>query len=83
MPHKEVKNTIAELKSELEQTPKETGLFEEKLEQAREEIERYTPEAIQDLVQTLQHEAEEFEVDHPSITALINQVMTALSNIGI
>ena len=83
MPHKDVKNTIAELKSELEQTPKETGLFEEKLEQAREEIERYTPEAIQDLVQTLQHEAEEFEVDHPSITALINQVMTALSNIGI
>jgi prefoldin subunit 5 len=83
MPHNEVKNRIGELKSELEQTPKETGFLEEKLEQAREEIERYTPEALQELAATLQREAEEFEVEHPRITALINQVTTALSNLGI
>jgi hypothetical protein len=83
MTHREVKKTISELKSELEQTPKETGFLEEKLDQAREGIERYTPEAIQDLAETLQREADEFEVEHPRITALINQVMTALSNIGI
>ena len=83
MPHKEVKKTIGELKSELEQMPKETGFLEEKLEQAREGIERYTPEALQDFSETLQREADEFEVEHPRITALINQVMTALSNIGI
>jgi len=83
MSHNEVKNRIGELKSELEKTPKETGFLEEKLEQAREEIERYTPEAIQELAATLQREAEEFEVEHPRITALINQVTTALSNLGI
>ncbi len=83
MPHKEVKKTIGELKSELEQTPKDTGVLEEKLEQAREGIERYTPEAVQELAQILQREAEEFEVEHPRITALINQVTTALSNLGI
>ncbi len=83
MPHNEVKNRIGELKSELEKTPKETGFLEEKLEQAREEIERYTPEAIQELAATLQREADEFEVEHPRITALINQVTTALSNLGI
>jgi chromosome segregation ATPase len=83
MPHKEVKQTISELKAELEQTPKETGFLEEKLEQAREGIERYTPEALQDLTETLQREADEFEVEHPRITALINQVTTALSNLGI
>jgi prefoldin subunit 5 len=83
MPHKEIKKSIGELKSELEQTPKETGLLEETLEAAKEGIERYTPEAIQDLVQTLQREADEFEVDHPRITALINNVMTSLSNLGI
>lgn len=83
MTHKEVKKRIGELKSELEQTPKETGFLEEKLEQAREEIERYTPEAIQELAAILQREAEEFEVEHPRITALINQVTTALSNLGI
>jgi septal ring factor EnvC (AmiA/AmiB activator) len=83
MPHKEIKKQICELKSELEQTPKETGFLEEKLEQAREGIERYTPEAIQDFAETLQHEAEEFEVEHPRITALINQVTPTLSNLGI
>lgn len=83
MPHKVVKQTIVELKRELENTPKETGFLEEKLEQAKEGIERYTPEAIQDLVETLQLEASEFEVEHPRITELINQVATALSNLGI
>jgi chromosome segregation ATPase len=83
MPHKEVKQRISDLKTELEQTPKETTFLEEKLEQAKEGIERYTPEAVQDLVETLQREADEFEVEHPRITALINQVTTALSNIGI
>lgn len=83
MPHKQVKQTISELKSELEQTPKETGFFEEKLEQAREGIERYTPEALQDFIETLQREGDEFEVEHPRVTALINQITTSLSNIGI
>ena len=83
MPHKEVKKTIGELKSELEKSPRETGFMEEKLEQAKEGIERYTPEAIQDLIETLQHEASEFEVEHPRITELINQVATALSALGI
>lgn len=83
MPHKEIKKSLAELKSELENTPKETGLLEEKLEHAKEGIERYTPEALQELVQTLQHEAEEFEAGHPRITALINNIMTSLSNLGI
>lgn len=83
MPHREVKEQLHELKNELEQTPKETGLLEETLEQAREGIERYTPEAVQELIATLQREADEFEVEHPRITALINQVSTMLSNLGI
>ena len=83
MPRKEVQERISELKSELENTPKETGLFEETLEAAKEGIERYTPEALQDLAHTLQREADEFEVEHPSVTALINNVLTSLSNLGI
>jgi chromosome segregation ATPase len=83
MPHQQVKQTISELKTELEQTPKETGFLEEKLEQAREGIEHYTPEALQDLAETLHNATDEFEVEHPRITALINQITTALSNLGI
>ena len=83
MPHKEVKDSLGALQKELEQTPNETSQFEELLEQAREGIERYTPDAIQDLAHTLQREAKEFEVEHPQITSLINQIMTSLSNLGI
>jgi len=83
MPHRELKDNIGKLKRELEQTPKETGHFEEMLEQAREGIERYTPEAVQELAHALQREAGEFELDHPQITALINQIVTSLSNLGI
>jgi seryl-tRNA synthetase len=83
MPHREVKERLENLKQEVRQTPQETGAFEALLDQAREGIERYTPEALQELVHALQKEAGEFEVEHPQITALINQVMTSLSNIGI
>lgn len=83
MPHKEVKRAIEDLSDELKQTPKETGPLEETLDHAQEGIERYTPEAVQNLVGTLQRESEEFETEHPRITELINQVMTALSNLGI
>ncbi|VGO17850.1 hypothetical protein PDESU_06452 [Pontiella desulfatans] len=83
MPHKEVKQSIGELKSELRKTEQETGAFEEVLRHAQEGLERYTPEAVQELAQTLRKEAEEFEVEHPRITALINNIMTSLSNLGI
>ncbi len=83
MPHGEIRKNIDELKTELERTPKETSQFEELLERAKDSIERYTPETVQDLVQDLQQEAKEFEVEHPQITAMINQVMTSLSNLGI
>lgn len=83
MPHQEVKKNIEELKDELGRTSQETNALEEKLEQAKDGIERYTPEAVQELAQFLQKETAEFEVDHPRITALVNQVMTSLSNLGI
>jgi prefoldin subunit 5 len=83
MLNKDVKKAIDALKNELEQTPKETSQLEHRLVQASEGIEQHSPEAIHDLAQTLQNEIKEFEVEHPRVTALINQVMTALSNLGI
>jgi hypothetical protein len=83
MPHKKVKKAIDELNVELKKTPKETGILEEILDQAREGIERYSPEAVQDLLETLQRESDEFEVEHPRVTALINQLTNALSGMGI
>jgi len=83
MPREEVKKTIGELTVELEKTPKETGIFEETLHNAQVELDGYTPEAVQEFMEVLKREATEFEVEHPRITALINNVMTSLSNLGI
>ncbi len=83
MPQNKLKQSIDELKVELKQTPGDTGAFEEILHNAQESLERFTPEAVQELTETLRQEAAEFEVEHPRITALINNVMTALSNLGI
>lgn len=48
------------------------------------EIAMETPENVsRDLQHSLQHIADEFETHHPQLTALINQVMTSLSNLGI
>jgi hypothetical protein len=83
MPHDQIRKSIDELNKEVKKAPVETGFLESTLEHAKEGLERYTPEALQELVQTLQNEAEQFEVEHPKITALINQVATSLSNLGI
>jgi septal ring factor EnvC (AmiA/AmiB activator) len=83
MPYKKVKNEVEELKRELERSPKETGKLEEMLADASETLERYTSEAVLELVQTLKQSASELEVEHPHITSLMNQVMVSLSNLGI
>jgi len=83
MPHEDVKKAIDDLKVELEQTPKETGMLEGILERAKDGIERFSPEAITDLVETLRRESREFEVEHPRVTAMINQVANTLSGMGI
>ena len=83
MPQRKVRNAIDELSVELKNTAKETDAFEGMLEQAREGIERYTPEVVQGLLETLQREADEFEVEHPRVTALINQLANALAGLGI
>ncbi|MBN2684795.1 MAG: DUF4404 family protein [Pontiellaceae bacterium] len=83
MPYKKVKNEVEELKRELERSPKETGKLEEMLADAGETLERYTPEAVRELVQSLKDATAEFEVEHPQITTLMNQVMVSLSNLGI
>lgn len=83
MPEKIVKQ-MDELKAELQQSPVDTTPLELKLKDAQETgLERFTPDALQALSDSLRAEADAFEVEHPQIAALINQIATALSNLGI
>jgi uncharacterized protein YqeY len=83
MPLKKVKHAIDELNVELKNTSKETSVLEKTLKQAKDGLEDYTPEAVQDLLETLERIADEFEVEHPRVTALVNQLATTLAGMGI
>jgi len=83
MPHQRARQAIDELHGELQRTPRDTGALQKMLEKAKDELEDITPETVKDLVDTLQRESDEFEAEHPRITAAINQVMHALSGLGI
>lgn len=83
MPLEKAKKAIDDLNAELQSIPQETGPLESLLEKTKDEIEDATPEAIKDLFETLQREAEEFEVEHPRVKAAINHVIHTLSGLGI
>ena len=83
MPHTEIRKTIGELKAELERTPRDTEALEKKLEEASSRLEGGASDALHELAESLRREAEEFEVEHPRVTALVNQIATALSSLGI
>lgn len=77
-----LKQHLEELRNEL----KKTGTDHPTLEKLAGEVDRaieQTGELSRTFTQSLQHTAEEFETRHPQLTAVINNVMTSLSNIGI
>lgn len=83
MPINKVKKSIDDLRQELSQVPEETGSLETTLSNAKDGIDDYTPEALQDFAHAIQTEVEELEAEYPKVTELLNHIMTTLSNIGI
>ena len=83
MPHKEIKSQLDELKDALNKSSVDTRSLEEKVDHIRGELDHSAPESLHEWADLLRHGADEFEADHPQITALINQVMISLSNLGI
>ncbi len=83
MPYSEIKKTLAELQDELKKTPKDTEHIEKLVSDTHNEIEQKDPDALHGFLQTLREETAELEIEHPQITALISQITTALSGLGI
>ena len=78
----QLKQHLEELKSELNNI----GSDDPKLKKLAGEVDSaldQTVEVPQTLVQSMQHAVEEFEVQHPQLTAAVNNIMNSLSNIGI
>lgn len=70
-----LKNELGQINSEDPKLQKLAGDVDEALAQ--------TGEVSRALAHSLQHTAEEFEAHHPQLTALINNIMTSLSSLGI
>ena len=76
-----LKQALKELHDELQKL----GSGEPKLQKLAEEVQAALHEHGEDvpLVDSLRDAAETFETRHPQLTALANNVMNSLSNIGI
>jgi DNA repair ATPase RecN len=72
---KELQNELKQINSEDPKLQKLAGEIDAALEQ--------TGEVSRTLAHSLQHTAEEFEVHHPQLTAIINNIMNSLSGLGI
>ncbi len=90
MPRTHLRETLEELHQELESTeqvdPEARELLEEVLSDIREVLQRAdhpSGEEHGSLVDRLADATQRFEEDFPSLTAAVNRVATALSNLGI
>ncbi len=90
MPEKKFLQSLEKLDQALDQTQPATPAAQEKIDELRAQVKTAldqppTPVGShhQSLMATLQDSAEHFEVIHPRLTGVINEVMTALSNLGI
>ena len=76
-----LKQALEELRDEL----KQISSGDPKLQKLADDVQSALKKNIEDvpLVDSLRDTAETFEARHPQLTALINNVMSSLSNIGI
>ena len=77
-----LKQHLQELQEELKQIHSEDPKLR-KLAGELDDVLDKPGEVSQALYHSLQNAAEEFEARHPQLTAIINNVMTSLSNLGI
>jgi len=89
MPERRLRETLDELHRELESTESVEAADRAALERVARDLhelldrEEHEPEEHESLLDQLREATQRFEEEHPSLTAAINRVATALSNIGI
>lgn len=77
-----LKQYLQELQEELKQIDSEDPKLR-KLAGELDDVLDKTGDVSRALYHSLQSTAEEFEARHPQLTAIINNIMTSLSNLGI
>ena len=88
MSNEQLRQSLNELRSELERLKSEEAQIRERLDALISGVETglEKPEDtahLQSLVQDLRQSISEFEVSHPRATGILNQIMVTLGNMGI
>lgn len=88
MPDKRLRQSLNELRSELERLEAEEAQVRERLDALISGVETRLEQPDdaahhQSLVQDVRDTIAEFEVSHPRTTAILNEIMVTLGNMGI
>ena len=89
MSRKQIEQSLEQLRAELDALGDESGPARERLEKLVGEIDKELEgieaetAAHESLIERLRHHVEEFEVEHPRVTSIVNDIMVTLSNMGI
>ena len=88
MPEKILRDDIEKLRKEIENLSADEDVSKEKLENLLQDIESGLETEEQnnnqsELLAGLKESVEHFETEHPRATAIINDIMVTLSNMGI
>jgi len=92
MPEKILRDDIEKLRNEIENLSAEEDASKEKLEMLLQDIEsgleseeknKNQSELLAELLAGLKESVNHFETEHPRATAIINDIMVTLSNMGI
>ncbi len=88
MSNEQLRQSLNELRSELERLKSEEAQIRERLDALISGVETglEKPEDtahLQSLVQDLRQSISQFEVSHPRATGILNQIMVTLGNMGI
>ncbi len=88
MPENKLRDDIEKLRNEIENLSANEDISKEKLEMLLQDIESGLETEEQnknqsELLAGLKESVEHFETEHPRATAIINDIMVTLSNMGI
>jgi len=88
MPDKQLRQSLNELRSELERLETEEAQVRERLDALISGVETRLdepedPDQHQTLVEDVRQSITQLEVSHPRTTAILNEIMVTLSNMGI
>ncbi|MGZ8217312.1 DUF4404 family protein [Methylomagnum sp.] len=87
MAEKEVNEALFNLRNEIEQlgdsNPELKSTLEGLLEDLEDRLEATEDENHLHLVEDMKEAVSQFEVEHPTITGIVNELMVALGNMGI